>query len=405
MTLSRESILALQRHFLGALSAPARTWLEPLPASRLALRGAVLRSRGDGCMLDLGTVESPGEERHSVRVAHPGPERVEVRLAGTPRWLEARWSDGEDVVMLDGGSSGATLDLIVVHDTECEFQGMLTFAVHDGFDERLEEVPVRMTARRSYPLGRFDFNGSSAPRPFDFGTLDQPYELTIDSATSLPLVVRCADLPPWLTFEVDGHRRGGPLIGRFFERNAPVRIRLRPQYLGRHQGSLRIETNDPRPELQSFEIPLAACTEAATPCVRVIAPPRARVTAGATATVAARLENWGRSPARLSAHTVPRALKVDAPTVPAARGGNPGLMTMPIRVATSELAPGAHMLPIRLRVAGGEPHEIDIPVQIEVAPAVARTTSPPTTRPEMIAALVALLLLTLLLVFVVGGIS
>jgi len=57
MNLSRDAMLALERHFVGALSAPARTWLEPVPVSQLAFAGSAVQSKAGGCAVDFGTVD------------------------------------------------------------------------------------------------------------------------------------------------------------------------------------------------------------------------------------------------------------------------------------------------------------------------------------------------------------
>jgi hypothetical protein len=130
MNLSRASVLALQRHFVGALSTPSRTWLEPLPAPRLAFVGSVVRRGRDGCVLDLGTTGSPGDERHAVRISHRGAERLQVRLAAIPPWLHAQWQDAEsDTVTLELGQPAATLALAAGNENDGDFQGSLQFVV------------------------------------------------------------------------------------------------------------------------------------------------------------------------------------------------------------------------------------------------------------------------------------
>jgi hypothetical protein len=393
MTLSRDSIFALQRHFLGALSAPSRTWLEPLPSQPLVFIGDAMRAHSDGCVVDFGSVSSPGEERRLVRVCNRGADQADVRLAEPPAWLIATWLERDgDTASLASGES-ATLELVVPHDAEREFRGTLRFHIAD----RIEDLRVQMTARRWHPVAQFDFNGSPVPVRFDFGVDDRPYALSVANATSIPLVVTFADLPDWLTFEAGGQRRSGP-EGAFFERSAPFALQLRPHKLGVHTGVLRVRTNDPRPELQAIELQFAACVVAATSCVRVTSPDRVRLRADQTITVVARLENLGRVPARMSNEAVPGALSIrEAPVVPAAHDGRPGSATLPIRVAPRNLSPGAHALTLTLRIEGGDPATVDIPVQLDVDPPRRSVL-----RPEAIAALFALLLLTLLLVIVRG---
>lgn len=246
MKLSRDSVLALQRHFLGALRAPARAWLEPLPSPPLVFLGSAIRAGA----LDLGSVPSPGEERSQVRICNRSAERIEVRIAELPAWLTARWPgvEGETVSMT--GGDAASLEVLVIHDEERQFHGVLRFAAGGC----IEELPVRMTARRSHPLARFDFNGSAIPHPFDFGSAEGSYRLSVANATSVPLVVTFADLPDALTFEVDGRHRTGPITGPFFERTAPFAVTLRPHLFGLPGGVLRVRTNDPRAEMRDIAL-------------------------------------------------------------------------------------------------------------------------------------------------------
>lgn len=382
MNVSRDSVLALQRHFLGALCAPARTWLEPLPAPRLAFAGSALRRAGNDCVLDFGVVETPCEERQVVRVFEPGAEWVDVRLDAAPPWLEAQWLDR------------STLELRVAHDGESELRGALRFVT----GARVEELGVQMTARRAHPAARFDFNGSAVPLPFDFGSDGHAYALSVANEASAPLVVRFADLPGWLALEVDGHRCDGPMPGVFFERTAPFVASLRPQAAGRHEGALRMQTNDVRPEMQELELRFSGCIEPRRPLVRASAPGALRLRANQTFTTEARLENWSRSPARTAKHAAPRGLALAAlPVVPAARRGQPGTAALPIRIIPRQLGPGMHTLALALRIEDGDPAEVHVPVRVDVLPAT-RDAAP------WRGALLALLFLTVFF-FVMRGLS
>lgn len=393
MTLTRESILALERHFVGALTAPSRTWLEPLPQQPLVFTGAALRFDGEVPALDLGTVSSPGEERHIVRVCNRGAERAGVAIE-PPAWLLASWIDRDDETISLATGEAASVEVILPHDAEREFQGALQFRVGD----RSEALAVRMIARRTHPIAQFDFNGAEHARRFDFGSSEAPYVLSVANKTSVPLVVRFADLPDWLTFEVDGRSRGGPIEGPFFERTAPFTIRLRPQHVGPHDGVVRMRTNDPRPELQDVELPFAAFVLAAKPLVRAKTPERVRLRADQTISGAISIENWGRSPARMSPETVPAAIVVrEWPIVPAARDGEPGVATLPIRITPKTLGAGAHAVTVTFRVDGGDPARVDVPVQFDVDPPRRGWL-----RTKTIVALFAVLILTLLFVIARG---
>lgn len=248
MKLSRDSVHALQRHFLGALRAPARAWLEPLPSSPLVLLGSDLRAG----TLDLGSVSSPGEEHSRVRVCNRSAERIDVRIAEAPGWLAFRWLGVEGDTVAMAGGEAASLEVLVIHDEERQFHGAFRFAAGG----HVEELQVRMIARCSHPLARFDFNGAAAPHRFDFGSAGS-YELSVANATSIPLVVTFSDLPDGLTFEVDGRHRNGPIAGPFFERTAPFEVTLRPHLFGLPGGTMRVRTNDPRPEMQDIALPFA----------------------------------------------------------------------------------------------------------------------------------------------------
>jgi len=299
MNLSRESMLALERHFVGVLSAPARVWLEPLPASQLAFAGCAVRSHRGECVVEFGTVDSPGRETHLVRVINRGGQAVQVHLAEHPKWLSARWLDAShDPVPAGAGEAGETLELVAVHDVENRFGGCLRFLVREGGTPRIEELPVQMTTRRAYPIAHFDFNGSPAPRPFDLGNGSQPYQLAVTNSSSVPLVVRFIDLPAWLTFDVGGQRRSGPLAGPFFERRAPFTIRLWARGPGKQHGALHIDTNDPRPQFRSLTLQLTSCVDTPRPEAN---PP-------------ARRENRGQS----AVSTVRKPLLDDAATLPLA---------------------------------------------------------------------------------------
>ena len=266
MNLSRDSVHALQRHFLGALRAPARTWLEPMPSPPLVFAGTAICSG----VLDLGTVSSPGAERCRVRVRNRCAEPVTVRLGDAPSWLAVRWLhvDG-DTVTIANGDAAATLEVLIVHDAEREFHGALQFMM----GQHIQELRVRMLAKRSHPIAILSFNGSTVPRPFDFGSGERPYELSVANGSSIPLVVTIVDLPAGLTFEVDGRHRTGPIPGPFFERTAPFAVKLRLQLFGGTEGGVvHLHTNDPRPEMQDIALRFAPSAVAEKPLVPLSQP-------------------------------------------------------------------------------------------------------------------------------------
>jgi hypothetical protein len=403
MNVPVESIRALERHFVGALSLPPRLWLDAAPLSHLVVTGgAALRAAGDGCSVDFGTVESPGTERQVVRFGGDS-EPLAVEVVGAPPWLAARLVNA------------ATLELTATHDVleTTHFSAVVAIAIRDAAGgEQRAELLVRMIARRTHPLGSFDFHGSMQPRGLDFGVFDPlaptgaSYELSIGNRTSVPLTVAFSDLPAWLTFHVDGHLRVGPAPGRFFERAAPFKISIRPhpttELIGAHAGTLRLETNDPRAELRAAGIRFAVRLEPAVPFLRAFAGAVRAETPRPIRSVI-RLENWGRQAARITSVEAPPSVRVpDCVSVPAASGGRAGVASVPLRVIPTRLAPGVHSLLLTFAVEDGPPVHAAVPV--EVMPAAARAPKG-ALAPAAMAALFTLLALTLLVVVYVQVVS
>src|SRR6201999_3075842 len=148
MSLSRDSVLALQRHFLGALSNPASTWLELLPPRRLVYSGMIVAGAGDDCLLDFGTVVSPGEECRTVRVSNPGAEALEVRIADMPPWTWAGWLETSTDAVTIAGNGESTLELRASHDSDGAFDGTMQLAVTGRTTRRVEALTLRMVTRR-----------------------------------------------------------------------------------------------------------------------------------------------------------------------------------------------------------------------------------------------------------------
>src|SRR5262249_10206253 len=203
-------------------------------------RGA-LQSSPQGCVVDLGTKESPGRERRTLRVANLGVETLVLAIQDSPSWLTARWLDGGgEAVHLSPRGRGAELDLLAEHDglEETTFLGSIPLLAETLTGEISRfEILVRLTTRQTRPFGRYHFQGLEEPRLCDFGLLDlaasgaesfPSYVLSFENMTSVPLVASFADLPDWLVFEVDGYQRRGPAAGRFFGRAAPFQGGVRP---------------------------------------------------------------------------------------------------------------------------------------------------------------------------------
>lgn len=391
MNATRDSVLALQRHYLGALSTPARTWLEPLPATRLAFAGSAIRADREGCVIDFGTVDASDAERRTVRVFQPGDHPVAIRVDEVPDWLRTKWTE-----------AGGVLAVRVTGDVEGERSGAIALWARDEHGPRREFLRVRIHVRPRHPLADIAFHGSPTPRPYDFGAGGGAYTIAVENRAAAPLTAAFADLPEWMEFEVDGCSRRGPLAGRFFERTAPFRVTLRPRLLGRRTGSLRMQTNDVRPELRDVELQFAACVTPARPHLRVIAPPPFEALPSSEPLAAGvRLENWGRSPARVTCQSRTPAIAAAPTVVPSARDGEPGTAVLPVQILPAQLPAGVHALAVELHVDGGEPADVRVVLHVTVAAAASRQRRQ--IRPEMIAALFALLLLTAVLFVAARG--
>lgn len=298
MKLSQESLLGLKRHFLGALSEPSPVWIVPAPGPSLLLASDdVLKRSAGACVVDFGRVESPGEERRKLRVINLEQEPLLLRLRNPNDWLLATWqSNSGNANTLHLAPGGAELHLVVAHDflQETELAGRVELLAETLAGSSLSsELLVRFTAVRPHPVGRYDFQGSTEPRPHDFGLLDPAasdpeaaacYSLSFDNLTAVPLEVSFSDLPAWLVFEVDGHQRRGPAAGRFFERRAPFRAVIRPvrssRFAGPQSGRLRMVTNDARRELQQMDLALSARFEPSVPGIAAEPPTLARLSPG-----------------------------------------------------------------------------------------------------------------------------
>lgn len=394
MNVSPQSALALQRHYLGALRTPARTWIEALPPARLAFAGsAIRRTPGGGCALDFGIVDAALHERRTVRVFQPGGRPAAIRIDDFASWLAVEWLDGES----------GSLVVQVRDDGEGERSGEIAFRVRDELGARRESLPVRITVRPRHPLAEIAFHGSHAADPLRFVEMGDTCTIAVANRTSVPLVVTFAELPAWLEFSVDGCSRRGPEAGAFFERIAPFTVTLRPRFIGRYEGSLRMRTNDPRPELRDVELRLSASVAPLRPHVRVPAPPPIVGSPAKTLATHVRIENWGRSAARIACKAnTPSLTAGPIPPVPALQDGQPGTAVLPVRIAASQLAAGTHQLGLELHIEDGNPSACRVPIQVVIRASAKRRRE---LRPETIAALLALLLLTVVLLVAARGLS
>lgn len=431
MELSHEAFLGLKRHFLGALTEPPRLWLAPSLGPRLLFTAqGGLRGGGRNCVVDFGTVESPGKEMRTLRVCNLGHETVTATLQDLPPWLGGRWLQpgNEEVVYLTPGERGVELELTAEHDclADTAFQGSIHLLVQDlSGNQFSEEIQVQMATHRTSPLGQYDFQCFQEPRPFDFGILDPmssdpesltSYKISVQNLTSVPLMVSFADLPVWLVFEVDGYQRRGPAIGRFFERAAPFQVEIRPihapQFLGTQNGRLCLWTNDPRPSFQTMELQLSARIEAARAYLRALPPEPVHTSSTEPCWLEIVVENWGQSSARVSLRAPDSAIELaERPEVPGAMDSQPGRATLRIQISPARLSPGSHAFSLALLVEDGVPPEITVPVRINVKepPEGEAALKPLSPRPAhlphsvAVAALFVLLLLLALVVLAVEG--
>lgn len=388
MNLSRESALALQRHYVGALSQSATTWLESLPVNRVAFAGRAIRADGECCVLDFGVVDTPKGEQRAVRVFQPGTQPLSIGVSEAPAWIVAEWSN-------------EILTVQIADDHEGERSDDLTLRIRDERGARFEKLRVRILARPRQPFADITFNGEPAAEPFGFDGDRGVYAIAVANRNSVPLVVTFADLPEWLELTVDGCGRRGPIEGVFFERKAPFVAYFYPRLLGRHGGSVRMQTNDRRQELQDVLLRFSADIAPLHPHVRAV-PPAPLAAGSKTVTAHARLENWGRSPARVAGQmTTPCATVPALIRIAAARDGKPGTADLPIRIAASRLAPGTHTLIVALQIEDGDPSRCAVPVQVVVAAKPSRRRQP--VRPETIAAFVALVILAIILLAAMRG--
>lgn len=408
MKITPQSLLGLKRHFVGALSFPARTWLEPASSPRVVVTGAgTLRCKAGQCVVDLGSVASPGIERRTIRVSNLGPRRISATVAKAPEWLRTNWpgATGNSVELLPD-QPGAPLELSIEHDAvqETLHCGVVTLWLRDPASRDWPfPIEVQMTARPAHAMGDYDFHGQTAPHEFDFGRLDPSgagkrpahYRLSIANRTSLPLMASFADLPAWLTFTVAGHGRSGPIDGRFFEHAAPLEIGIvpiaAPQFLGGQSGTIRLRTNDGRPEYRNIELRFRTRIEPAAPFVRVVRTSEPHA-ASEVVSAEALLENWGPAPARLSKQSGSDALTFAGPaSIPPASGGAPGILRASFRIDPRKLPAGVHDLSMTLSVEGGKPPAVEVRLRITVTAATRPPAGLRRIRIETIAAVISVL--------------
>jgi hypothetical protein len=277
MNLSSDAFLGLKRHFLGALTEPSRVRLVPAPGPLVIFSSrGTLRPGAQGCTLDLGTLPQEESRWPILRATCAGEEALTLTLPQTAPGAVLRWA----------GAAGPTARLVPGESVDMELVQECPPAGSPALARTLEiraesvsgqvrlfTIHPRSTVHPVRPLGRYSFQDSPEPRPFDFGTLfpaapgaasGPRYILACENLGQQPLVVAIEDLPSWLTFEIDGFQRRGPAAGRFFERAAPFTASLfvnaPPPGGGRLSGRLVLRTNDTREPWRTMILELAATT-------------------------------------------------------------------------------------------------------------------------------------------------
>lgn len=380
MKISYDSFHGLKRHFVGGLSEPSRFWLERAEGVHLGFSGEGVSEAVAGAVLHFGPVPALGEHRRIVWVENYGQEFIQLSLNNTSSWLKAAWQSRAAAPRLAGGeSAGLELTFRDVVAEERALACVLLFTAEtESGDESTVELGVRLT---TFLKGRFSscrFQGSAEALPHDFGRIDPeadgelaPYLVAIDSLGSERLHVVFEDLPAWLAAEVDGYPRYGPAPGKFFERQAPVRLHLRPvrhrSFLGSQRGSVTLRTDDARPEWHQVVLELSARFERERSFVTATAVEPMVLVAPESLPLQIQFVNWGLLPARLEIESKSSGLEVGPlPEVPGAAGAEPGRQVLHATIASEALAPDTKAIRLTVRIVNGDPAILVISVSVVV---------------------------------------
>jgi hypothetical protein len=382
MKISYDSFHELKRYFVGSLAEPSRFWLDRAEGVHIGFSGDGVSEGPGGSVLHFGPVSALGEHRRTVEVENRGQESVRLALQSLNAWLRARWRDHAEGEWL-AGAGAATLELTFRGESaeERAFGGvMLLRAEGENGEETTVQLGIHLTTFLQGQLGSYSFSGSSEAKPHDFGRIDpaskapednpRSFEVVVGSLGSQPLQVVFEDLPAWLVAEVDGYPRPGPARGKFFERQAPVRLQLRPaqdgRFLGSQQASVTLRTDDMRPEWHRIALRLSARFERQRPYVTVERLPEAVVMVPGSHVVEIPLANLGKLPAALKGEGAGLKLIQPLPVIGGAVEEEPGRATLRAEIAADNLPLGDHVLQMKLAVVGGDPSALSVPVPVTI---------------------------------------
>ena len=385
MNLTYDVIQELKRHFIGGPSEPSRFWLAPAEGPQISCFGDGVSEVAGGYFLHFGPVPALSVQSRTVFVENSGQDRLRLALRNPNPWLRARWAGRGQETRLAGGEKAA-LELVFRSEnleSRAYAGSVLLLGEGETGEERAVELGVRLTTFLDGAFGRFSFGGSPERRPHDFGIVDPApgtvggeegscgpsegplYSVTIDSVGSEPLRVLLEDLPDWLSAEIDGYCREGPAAGTFFERQAPVRLTLRParysRRLGLLTGRITLRSNDRRPAFRLLPLDLSMHVERDRPYLTSAEVLPVAVARPRRPPVEIHLANSGKEAARLELAAVSPVLSLAAlPEVPGAGETEPGRAVIKGEISTEDLVIGPQMLELALRVRDGDPTELRI---------------------------------------------
>lgn len=293
--------------------------LEPV----LDVSGEGVSRTASGWQVDFGRLPSRGDVWRIVRIESLGQEGVLIRRPSERgRGLRTRGIP-EDVFLARGGES---LEFQVGLRTEelGADRGSLRWSIEAesgrGLQQSLGLEPV-FEVPAVTPRGLYSFQGVERPALYDFGrvTFEAPlpaYEIRVDNETTEPVMVSLSHLTSGLVVEVGTSRFEGPQPGLFCRQPSPVAIRVRPDAAvlpeGRSFGRLVVETNDERPDRQSFDLEFTALVGPRAAVIEALSPPVARVVCGGRVRLDLFFRNRARHPITLEPQPAARC-EMDGP--------------------------------------------------------------------------------------------
>lgn len=341
--------------------------LEPV----LEASGEGVSWTGSGWQIDFGRLSNHGDTWRTVRIESLGQDGVLVhRPSVRGRGLRTRGIDG-DVFLARGGEPLEFQVGLRAEELAAE-RGSLQWSIEAesgrGLPQSLNLQPV-FEVPTVPPRGLYSFHGVERSALHDFGrvTSEAPppaYELRVDNETSEPVMVSLSHLTRGLVLEVETSRFEGPQPGLFCRQPSPVTIRVWPDAAnlpeGRGFGRLVIETDDERPDRQSFELEFTALVSPRAAMVEVLPLAVSRVVRGGGMRVDLLFRN--RAPHPLTLEPQPAACcELGGPIqLPAATATEPGWATRTVilngieagetqRVLVFECSPNA-FAPVVVRI-------------------------------------------------------